>query len=158
MLTFTRHAAEHGRMGQLSKLFLFSTLHAKELRVVDALLHERTYLAGEIVFDEGEEGQALYVVVKGRVAVCHQGRPVDGRVTEFTDGMLFGELALLDGMPRSLQAVAVEDTTLAALSRADFTGLVETHAVIASKIALQLARDLGHKLRENFIRMDERPL
>ena len=59
---------------------------------------------------------------------------------------MFGELALLDGAPRTAQARAAEDCVLAALSRADFENLLETHARIASKIALQLARDLGHKL------------
>ncbi len=158
MLHLNRRAAEHTRIGKLQRLGLFSALHAKELRVVDGLLHERQYLAGEIVFDEGEEGQALYIVVKGRVLVCRQGEPETGRIAEFAEGAMFGELALLDGAPRSAQAIAIEDTVLAALSRADFTGLVETHAVIASKIAMQLARDLGHKLREHFVAMDARPL
>jgi CRP-like cAMP-binding protein len=71
---------------------------------------------------------------------------------------MFGELALLDGSPRSAQARVAEDCLLAALSRADFNDLVETHAVIASKIALQLARELGQKLREHFVAMDARPL
>lgn len=71
---------------------------------------------------------------------------------------MFGELALLDGTPRSAQARAEEDCVLAVLARADFVGLVETHAVIASKIALQLARALGQKLREHYLAMDARPL
>jgi hypothetical protein len=47
---------------------------------------------------------------------------------------------------------------LAALSRADFGNLLETHARIASKIALQLARDLGHKLTARFVTAESRPL
>jgi len=44
------------------------------------------------------------------------------------------------------------------LSRADFNGLLDTHAAIASKIALQLARDLGQKLVTRFLTMESRPL
>jgi len=146
MLGIFKREAEHPRIGQIRLLNLFATLSHRELRVVDGLLHDRQYLKDEIVFDQGEEGQALYVVLSGKVLICRQGEPVTGRLAEIPTGALFGELALLDGAPRVAQARAAEDCVLAALSRADFTRLVETHGEIASKIALQLARDLGQKL------------
>jgi CRP/FNR family cyclic AMP-dependent transcriptional regulator len=158
MLFLKRAEAASPRTAHLQRLGLFSTLSAKELRVIDSLLHERNYLKGEVVFDTGEEGQALYIVLSGKVAVCRQGEFEKARIAEFGEGAMFGELALLDGAPRSLQAVAAEDTVLAALSRVEFNGLLETHAVIASKIALQLARDVGAKLRQNYIAWDARPL
>ena len=159
MLGFLTHKkAEHPRLAQLRQLGLFSTLRPRELRVVDGLLHEREYLAGEVVFDEGEEGQALYVVLKGRVLICRQGDPVNGRLAEIPTGALFGELALLDGVPRTAQARALDNCTIAALARADFNGLLETHAATASKIALQLARDLGQKLIGKHGTLESRPL
>jgi CRP-like cAMP-binding protein len=154
----TQKRTEHPRLGQIRQVGLFSTLRPRELRVVDGLLHEREYLAGEIVFDEGEEGQALYVVLKGRVLICRQGDPVNGRIAEIQPGALFGELALLDGVPRTAQARALDNCTIAALSRADFNGLLETHAGTASKIALQLARDLGQKLVSRYVTLESRPL
>ena len=138
---------ETPRLGMLSKILLFATLSRSELRVVDGLLHERSYLKGEIVFDDGEEGQALYIVIAGQVLICRQGEPDTGRITEIETGVVFGELALLDNVPRSAQALAAEDCVLALLSRSDFESLLDTHAVIASKIALQLARHLGRQLR-----------
>ena len=158
MLGFLKHKkAEHPMVAQLRQLGLFSTLKPRELRVIEGLLHEREYLAGEVVFDAGEEGQALYVVLRGRVLICRQGDPVNGRLAEIPAGALFGELALLDGVPRTAQARALENSVLAALSRADFNGLLETHAAIASKIALQLARDLGQKLVGKNLSLDPRP-
>ena len=154
----THKKAEHPRLAQIRGLGLFSTLRPRELRVVDGLLHERRYLAGEVVFDEGEEGQALYVVLEGRVLICRQGDPVNGRLAEIPAGSLFGELALLDGVPRTAQARALDNCTIAALSRADFNGLLETHAATASKIALQLARDLGQKLVAKNLAIESRPL
>jgi CRP-like cAMP-binding protein len=158
MPLFRKRQSEQAKMGKIRRIGLFSTLQPKELWVVNGLLHERRYLEGEVIFDEGEEGQALYVVLGGRVLICQQGQPETGRIAEVGEGSMFGELALLDGSPRSAQARAAEDCLLAALSRADFKGLVETHAVIASKIAIQLARALGQKLREHFVTMDARPL
>ena len=146
MPSFFKRQAELPRIGQIRLLNLFATLSPRELRVIDGLLHDRDYLKDEIVFDQGEEGQALYVVLSGKVLICRQGEPVTGRLAEIPAGALFGELALLDGAPRVAQARAAEDCVLAALSRADFTRLIETHGRIASKIALQLARDLGQKL------------
>jgi CRP-like cAMP-binding protein len=154
----TRPRHENSRTDQLRKLFLFSSLQAKELRVIDGLLHDRSYLKDEVIFDQGEEGQALYFVTSGKVLICRQGEPETGKIAEVGAGSLFGELALLDGSPRSAQARAAEDCVLSALSRADFNGLLETHAVIASKIALQLAREMGLKLREHFVAMDQRML
>ncbi len=136
------------RLRQLRALSLFATLSPRELKTVDSLLHERSYLKGEIVFDQGEEGQALYIIIAGRILVCRQGQPETGRVAELGPGMLFGDLALLDDAPRAAQVRAAENCTLAVFFRADFLGLLETHAVIASKIALQLARHMAQRLRE----------
>jgi CRP/FNR family cyclic AMP-dependent transcriptional regulator len=146
------------RLDTLSGPLLFATLSNSELRVLDALLHERSYLQGEVIFDEGEEGQALYIVMAGRVLICRQGEPVTGRLTEIEAGVVFGELALLDNVPRSAQALAAADCVLALLSRSDFESLLDTHAVIASKIALQLARHLGKQLRRRPSAAEPRPL
>ena len=158
MLGFLKKKSEHPRIAQLRQLGLFSTLKPRELRVIEGLVHEREYLQGEVIFDEGEEGQALYVVLRGRVLICRQGEPATGRIAEIPAGALFGELALLDGVRRTAQARALENTTVAALSRADFNSLLDTHAAIASKVALQLARDLGQKLVSRFLTMESRPL
>lgn len=136
------------RIRQLRSLSLFSTLSSRELKTVDGLLHERAFLQGEVIFDEGDEGQALYIVESGKVLICRQGKANNGRIAELGPGRLFGELALLDNSPRAAQARAAENSSLAVLFRDDFLGLLQTHAVIASKISLQLARHIGQRLRE----------
>lgn len=136
------------RLAQIQALSLFSTLSPRELKVVDGLLHERSYLKDEIIFDEGDEGQALYLLMSGKVLICRQGQPETGKLVELGPGMQFGELALLDDAPRAAQARAAENCTLAVFFRADFLSLLETHAVIASRISLQLARHIGRRLRQ----------
>ncbi|MDA0191770.1 MAG: cyclic nucleotide-binding domain-containing protein [Proteobacteria bacterium] len=117
---------------------LFATLSPRELRIVGALIHERHYLAGEVIFDQGDEGQAIYTVLSGRVAICRQGDSGSG---------LFGELALIDGGPRSAQARALDDCALGVMFRGDFTGLMTAHAAIAGKLSFQLARHYAGIIR-----------
>ena len=148
LLNFLRERLESPTLARLHEIPLFAELTAGELRIVDNLLHERDYVKDEIVFDEGEEGQAIYFILKGKVLICRQGRPIDGIIAELSAGQFFGELALLDDAPRMAQVRAAEDCTLAVFFREDFLGLLQTHAGIASKISLQLARHIGQRLRE----------
>lgn len=136
------------RLERLASLTLFATLSPNELRIVDGLLHQREYLAHEIVFDEGEEGQAIYIVLDGSVRIGRQALGDEGFITELQPGAFFGDMALLDSSPRLAQARAATNATLAVLFREDFLALMETHARIASKIALQLARQMGARLRQ----------
>ena len=135
------------RLQRLKTQQLFSTLTPRELAIVDGLLHTRQYLAGEIVFDEGEEGQALYILLSGTVAVSLTRDGVREVVAELTSGSFFGDLALLDNTPRSAQVLAKEACEMAVFFRADFVALMETDATIGYKISLQLARNLAHRLR-----------
>lgn len=132
----------------LRKIRLFSTLTARELKVVLALRHERHYLAGEIVFDEGDEGQAIYAIADGEVEILRNDGERSRRLALLGPGEIFGELALLDQAPRAAQARAGSDCRLVVFFRADFMGLLETHPKTASKIALSLARHLGARLRQ----------
>ena len=134
------------RFQELGKLSLFVDLTSREMKIVDGFMHERNYLQGEVIFDEGDEGQAIYFLVEGQVLICAQGH-VDQPIARLERGNFFGELALLDDAPRSAQARAAENCRLAVFFRGDFLGLMDSHALIASKIALQLARHLGARLR-----------
>lgn len=136
------------RLHRLKNSTLFNSLTPLELKIVDGLMHERHYLTEEIVFDQGEEGQALYVVTSGRVAICRvQGENLV-TVAELGPGSVFGDLALLDDSPRNAQARALENCELAVFFRADFLGLMETDAIIGYKISLNLARLIGQRLRD----------
>jgi CRP/FNR family cyclic AMP-dependent transcriptional regulator len=135
-------------MQKLHALSLFVNLLPTELAVVDDMLHERHYIKNEVIFDEGEEGKALYIVLDGEVLVCRQGKPENGRIATLGTGTFFGELALLDDMPRAAQVRAATDCDLIVFFRDDFISLLDTHSRIASKIARQLARHIGGRLRE----------
>ena len=126
--------------------------------MVAGLLHERHYEQGEVIFDQGEDSQALYVVISGKVAIYRQGEPEAGKLAEIGPGRAFGELAILGGDRRSAQARAAQACVLQTLSRRDFEGLAESHKAIALKITLQIARQLARQLREQTGVIPEMPL
>jgi CRP-like cAMP-binding protein len=136
------------RLLRLKESALFSSLTPLELKIVDGLMHERRYLADEIIFDEGEEGQALYLVMSGRVIISRQFGAAREVVAELSGGAFFGDLALLDDSPRNAQTRALDNCELAVFFRADFMGLMETDPVIGYKISLALARHIGRRLRD----------
>jgi CRP/FNR family transcriptional regulator, cyclic AMP receptor protein len=147
MLNLFHNSRLPERLRELKKMVLFIDLTRREMRVVDGFMHDRTYLKGEIIFDAGEEGQALYLILKGKALVCHQDQ-VDNPIALLEAGSFFGELALLDDGPRSAQVRAAENCTVVVLFRGDFVNLMQSHALIASKISLQLGRHLCVRLRK----------
>lgn len=133
---------------KLRSLPLFAELSTQELAILAGLLHVRDYVGGEVIFDEGEVGQAVYFILEGKVTICRQGRPEEGFLTELGSGEFFGELGLLDDAVRTAQARATRNCQVVVLFREDFNGLMESHLRIAHKIGRQLLRHLGERLRE----------
>jgi CRP-like cAMP-binding protein len=141
-----RRPARGSQLEDLRALSLFADLSVRELKIVQGMLHEREYLAGEVVFDEGQQGYALYIVRTGRVLICRQGLP-DSAIAELGPGSVFGELALLDSAPRAAQARALEPCKLAVFFGSDFLALLDTETKLSNKILYQFARHLGRRLR-----------
>jgi CRP-like cAMP-binding protein len=136
------------QLRNLQTLRLFSELTLPELAIVDAVLHRRDYAAGEVIFDEGDVGQTLYILLEGEVTICRQGRPDDGRLARLRPNEFFGELGLLEDSVRTAQARAATDARLLVLFRDDFHGLMDSHLRVAHKIGRQLLRHLGQRLRD----------
>ncbi len=147
--TFFRRNAAKPYHERLRALTLFQDLNAKELDIVSSLLHEREYLEHEVLFDEGEEGHAIYIIVSGHVLICRNGGKT--LIADLGPGNFFGELALLTNAPRATQARAGSNCRALVFFRDDFNNLMHTHVVIASKIGINLARHVGMRLRESVV-------
>lgn len=144
-MSFRSGSSRHPRLQLLKRVVLFKDLSTRELAMVDNMLHERRYVADEVIFDEGEEGQGLFVLLEGKVKITRAGSP---SVNLIEPGSFFGEVALLDQCVRTAQARAAEDSLVVALFRAEFYSLLQTHSGIASRISFQLARVLAARLRQ----------
>lgn len=91
--------------------------------------------AGQVIFQKGDAGDSVAVVIAGRVKISTLSP--DGREAVFNyiePGRSFGEVALLDGKARSADATATQATELLVLKRADLLGFLERHPEIALRI------------------------
>src|SRR5215831_5873135 len=98
--------ADRKSVEMLRKLDVFSDLTFREALEVDQLLHERVYEKGEIIFQEGDIGQGIFVIVSGRVRVDASHRSLKQALPEFGPGEMLGELTLFEDAPRLATAIA----------------------------------------------------
>lgn len=128
----------------LRRMELFAGLSSSQLREVTAHLQPVHFMAGEVIYRLGAEGDTMYLVDQGRVQVS--GAAGVSRLA--VEGDTFGEGAFLTGEARSTEAIALADTTAWSLARADFEALIVHFPVLG----LNLSRMLSRRLRENNLR------
>ena len=124
---------------------LFSSLNDEELEAVNSLSFVRKYPKNNIIIVENEQGDTLYIILKGKVKVTKyskNGEEIILSVLNKDD--FFGDMSLLDGKPRSATVISLEDSELILLKRKDFEYTIEKHP----RIALKLLRELTSRLRK----------
>lgn len=127
----------------LRSVNLFSTLKETQLETISRILFVNSYYRNQVIFQEGDRGDALYIILKGKVKVClfdDEGREYVLDIVH-KDGF-FGELALIDDLPRSANAVAMESSDLLVVKRQDFLRLLIENPIIAVEILKVLSRRL----------------
>jgi CRP/FNR family cyclic AMP-dependent transcriptional regulator len=110
----------------LKRIPLFSDLAEQELELLADTLRRRAFAKGMIIFHKDSPGQTLYVIESGKVRIfilSESGQEISVRIHGCGD--IFGELSMLDGLPRSAGAVAIEQTAVLMLHRDDFLPLLE---------------------------------
>ncbi len=98
----------------------------------------RTYKAGDVIFRQGDPAQELFVIKSGQVEIRFDNRLLD----TLPELSIFGEMALIDGAPRSATAVAATDVTLVPVSEKQFLLLVSRTPYFALNVMRSLARRL----------------
>lgn len=98
---------------------------------------------GEVVFNEGDAGDRMFIVLKGSVRIKKRGMHVETVVAEIGPGEMFGESAILEERTRSATAVAVGDTELASYDRAEFLSALRSDP----ELALSAMRAMAERLR-----------
>ena len=127
----------------IERNMLFRGLPAKTIDRVAALATRRSYDEGEIIFMRGDPGDSLCGVVTGRVRISASragGKEVFLNIME--PGDAFGEIALLDGSPRTATATAMSKTELTILQREAFFGLLRGEPQLAAHL-IQLSVQAG---------------
>jgi len=132
----------------LQRVDLFDGLPGDDLNSIAAIVGGRTVQADERLFQEGDPGDAFYIVFRGAVEICKaraDGTEEKLAVRRRGDG--FGEMALLDDVPRSATARATEETQLVSVARDDFQ-----QQLGGDSLALRMMRALSNALRALSVR------
>src|SRR5688500_9056830 len=119
----------------LKKVALFANMGDDELEKVSSLLTTRDCPKDAQIVTQDEPGDALFIIAKGRVKVVLYGD--NGReviLTLLKAGEFFGEMSLVDDMPRSANVIASEDSTVLILKRDQFAAHIRNHPTMALNI------------------------
>ena len=133
----------------LSKCTLFSTCDAAELELLEKRMEHREFKADETIIHTGGTADELFVLTDGTVEVrLLLGNNRYQRLDVFSAGMSFGELAFLDGSPRSADVVTTAPATCRVIQRALFDELGHAYPALKAKILKQFALLLCERLRQ----------
>lgn len=121
----------------------FSNLTDEQMTLLSVSVGMQSLASGATIFHQGSAGDALYIIVSGQVrifTISESGQERTIRI--FRAGEFFGELALLDGLPRSANAQTMRPTTVLTLHRAAFLHTIHTCPPIAAAVLEAMAQRL----------------
>lgn len=128
----------------LQRNYLFRGLPDSALERIASLASRRSYQKGAVIFAQGERGDALFGVVAGRVRISASGAGGQEVFLNIMEpGDTFGEIAVMDGLPRTANATALDDSTLILIQRADFLPFLEKEP----RLAIHLLKLMCERLR-----------
>jgi uncharacterized membrane protein len=123
---------------------IFESLDEKGASALCDLLETIDCLPDQVLFRAGDAGDGMYLIEQGTIGISMKA--ADGQqltIAELGRGEFFGEMAMIDGKPRSATATALESSRLAILSRHHFLSFVQSN----SNVALEMLGALAHRLR-----------
>ncbi|MDS4014769.1 MAG: cyclic nucleotide-binding domain-containing protein [Candidatus Accumulibacter sp.] len=134
---------------------LFGGVDDRAMGCILPLLRELSFVTGEVIVHEGEEGDSLFVICSGRVEILKSsdsaGSETGRRIATLGVGDVFGEMELIDMQCRSATVRALEPVSALALSNGGLFQIYESDLPTFALIVLNLARELSRRLR----RLDE---
>jgi sulfate permease, SulP family len=138
-----------GAETELGEFGMLSDLASDELAILRQAVERRKYAKGEAVFSEDDKGRDLYLIANGSASVYLRlpGAKRDARLTTFSAGTAFGELALLDSQARSATVKADTELVCFVLPHSVFESLAEHDPAIAMKVLAGIGRELANRLR-----------
>jgi CRP-like cAMP-binding protein len=134
------------RLDLLKKLPLFAGLTESDLTTVCKDFTRLQFRQGEAIFYQGDPGHSLYLIESGQVRIYMQSE--DGQELSMNllgTGDIFGEMALIDGLPRSASAIAMEMTAVLSLSRERF----RDHLRRTPQLAFNFLQLMSRRIRHN---------
>lgn len=124
---------------------IFGALGPEPLNQLSSYAIPRSFRRGATIFERGDPGTALFAIRSGTVKISAPSADGKGAVFNLiSEGAIFGEIAVLDGLPRTAAATALTDCELMVIERRDFITLIRERAELALKLIEVLCRRLRH--------------
>ena len=130
----------------LKTVNLFEAMTPEQLKILTNITEEVTYQIGDVLFNEGDPAEHLYVIVDGEINIIKShGTPEEVRLAVLGEKTSFGEIALFGSEGRSATAIANEDSTFLTMRKEHLHLLIQENPAISTAIVFQLA----NMIREN---------
>ncbi len=148
---------------QLKQTDIFYEMTTAQLELIASICSERTYQAGDIIFEENSVGDELYIILRGEVEIqvnpALVGKAQDHgaqTIATLRRGQSFGEVALVDEGVRSARArCSQDDSHLIVIPRDKLMLLCDTYPQLGYRLMRNLAADLAMKMRNTDLQMRE---
>jgi CRP/FNR family transcriptional regulator, cyclic AMP receptor protein len=122
----------------LSQVRLFSSMSRRDLQRIARASDQIDVEGGRVLVEQGKSGRECFVIIEGTATVRRNGR----KVATFGPGDHFGELALLDGGPRTATVTADTPLKLLVIGQREFSGVLDEVPGLAQKVMLSLAQTI----------------
>jgi len=143
-------------LARLRRNILFTNVSKRSFTATIPKLTVGRFKAGEIIFDESTRGRDLYLIAEGRVSIKKYTKyGNESLLAVLHEGDFFGELSIIDGLPRSARAEALDNTAIVSFSASDFRSLIKE----SDAFTFNLLKNLAIRLRtmdQTFVRELER--
>ena len=136
----------------VQELSLFTGLDEEQVSRLAGVCTVAFFTPGEVIFRQGEQGEAIHLVLRGEIAICLAGS--SSPVGTVTKGECLGEMSLLTGAAHSETAIAQSDVETAVLGHHDLAELIRLRPDIGLRIYRNLAVGIGEKLKRSGISAD----
>ena len=127
---------------QLKQNDLFADVPVSDLEVLANAMHRESYEAGAVVFRQGDMGDGMYIIVKGKIRIYSEENP-ELTYMHYQAPQIFGEFSMIDNKPRSASAAAAEPLEAMVLKRADLMAVLEKRP----EVGMAMMKTLSQRAR-----------
>ncbi|CCK80041.1 cyclic nucleotide-binding domain-containing protein [Desulfobacula toluolica] len=118
------------------------------IRTICLYIHPVSAKKGAVIFKEGQKEESLGIIVKGSIDIFKKNNDQIKKIARLKNSQTFGEMALLDGEPRSATGIAVEDSIIFFISKENLLDIAEDHPKLGFQILWKISKLISQHLRK----------